>query len=128
MWATCATKVSILLFYRRLASGTINPWFQRSIYAAIFSVVGYLITFLTMFFWICRPFHAYWKLADYVWLNTHLGEFRCFDEGATIMASCIISAVQDFVACGLPLVLFWKLRIPLRQKVALGGIFSLGLL
>jgi hypothetical protein len=128
MWATCATKISILLFYRRLATGTINPWFQRSIYLAIFSVVAYLIIFLTGFFWMCRPFNAYWKLADYVWLSLHKGEFQCFNEGALIMSSCIISAVQDFVACGLPLVLFWKLSIPIRQKVVLGMIFSLGLL
>jgi hypothetical protein len=81
-----------------------------------------------MFFWICTPFDVYWKLADYVWLQLHQGEFHCYNEGVEIMASCIISAVQDFIACGLPLILFWKLRIPLKQKVALGGIFSLGLL
>jgi len=94
----------------------------------MFSVIAYLLVFLSAFFFVCTPFSAYWKQADYVWLVTNGDKFSCRNEGVIIISSAIVSAVQDFVACGLPMILFWKLRIPMKQKFALGGIFSLGFL
>jgi hypothetical protein len=128
MVSTCTTKISILLFYRRLAAGTVSRAFQWALYLAMASVIMYYIVFQVLMFTSCRPFHAYWKLADYFWLMQNKDKFQCLDEGVILVASAIVSAVQDFIACGLPMILFWKLRIPIRQKIALGGIFALGFL
>lgn len=128
MATTCVTKISILLFYRRLASGTVSRVFQMLVWTAIASVVAYFLVFFTMLFFVCRPFHAYWKLADYTWLYDHKGDFTCWPEGLILVISAAISAFQDVVACFLPMILFWKLRIPMRQKIALGAIFALGFL
>jgi len=126
MFSTCLTKISILLFYRRLAAGTVSKVFQYSIYAAITFVILYFLVFFVVMFFTCRPFFAYWKQADHVWLAQNENNFTCIDEGMLIVSSAVISALQDFIACGLPTILFWKLRIPRRQKIALGGIFALG--
>jgi hypothetical protein len=50
------------------------------------------------------------------------------NEPANVLAASAISIIQDFLACGLPIILFWKLKLPRRQKVALAAIFSVGLL
>lgn len=122
------TKVSILLFYRRLAAGTITSMFQWMLYASIGFVVAYFIAFFTNIFLICTPFNSFWLQADYGWLILHREDFHCQDEAVVLVLSAAISALQDVLACCLPMVLLGKLQIPKRQKYALGAIFSVGIL
>lgn len=68
---------------------------------------------------------AFWDQLDP--LKTLSGyKYRCFDEGADIFIGSVISTVQDLITAMLPTFLYWNLRIPLRQKVALFGIFATG--
>ncbi|KAJ4326239.1 hypothetical protein N0V94_000186 [Neodidymelliopsis sp. IMI 364377] len=53
-------------------------------------------------------------------------EFHCFNEGADILSASIISTAQDLITAILPTFLYWNLRIPVRQKIALFGIFAIG--
>jgi len=85
-----------------------------------------MLTWFIYIFLICTPFNSYWLQADYGWLYSHENDFHCSDEGTALVASAAISALQDFLACGMPMILFWKLQIPRRQKLALGAIFSVG--
>ncbi|TID23700.1 hypothetical protein E2P81_ATG03270 [Venturia nashicola] len=126
MVTTCTTKVSILLFYRRLAAGTITPTFQWMCYAAIAFVILYFIIFFFDILFLCTPLNSFWLLADHKWKTQYRTEFHCQDEGAVLVSSAAISAFQDLLACCLPMVLLWKLHIPGRQKLALGAIFSVG--
>jgi hypothetical protein len=119
---------SILLFYRRLASGTISKGFLWSVYAAIAFVATYFAVFTINLFVGCRPFRAFWMEADMVWSARNAGKFHCFNEGANIIGAAVISVIQDFIACGMPSVLFWKTRLPQRQKIALGILFGVGFL
>ena len=128
MVSTATTKISILLFYRRLAAGSVSPRFLGAVYASIAFVVVYFCIFFFMMFGICRPLSTYWMQADYFWYAANEGKFDCLNEASTLVASAIISAIQDFIACGLPMALLWKLRIPKKQKIALGAIFSVGFL
>ncbi|OMP88065.1 hypothetical protein BK809_0002822 [Diplodia seriata] len=74
----------------------------------------------------CTPTAAYWFKASPAWRMTH--EYHCINEGAKMISAGVISAVQDFVACVLPMALFWDLRISRQAKFALGFVFSLGLI
>lgn len=56
------------------------------------------------------------------------GKYYCIDEGAFIIAAAVISMVQDFMVCILPMVLFLRLNISARQKIALAIIFGVGFL
>ncbi|GME42048.1 hypothetical protein GTA08_BOTSDO06142 [Neofusicoccum parvum] len=123
--STGLTKISILCFYRRMATNTIERWFLWTVWASIAFVVGYMITFILTLCLGCKPIDSFWMQVDPIWAETH--EWHCFDEGANILAASIISVVQDFMACGLPLLLFRKLQIPRRQKIVLGGVFGVGL-
>jgi hypothetical protein len=120
--------VSILLFYRRLASGTISKAFLFGVYAAIAFVVLYFVIFTLNLFLGCRPFKAFWLEADLVWVAENTGKYYCFNEAGNIIAASVISFIQDFIACGMPSVLLWKTKIPKRQKIALGAIFGVGFL
>jgi hypothetical protein len=78
----------------------------------------------------CRPLNAFWNQVDFAWAATHVEgrDYVCFNEPADLLSASAISIVQDFIACFMPSVLFWKLQLPFRQKVALGALFSVGFL
>jgi hypothetical protein len=122
--STAATKISILLFYRRLSSGTVSNPFLYSVYAAIAFVALYYVIFMINLYVGCHPIEAFWLQIDPFW---H-GKYKCFDEAANLIAAAVISVLQDFLACGMPAILFWKLHIPRKQKIALGAIFGVGIL
>src|ERR1700750_1066445 len=130
MISTVATKISILLFHRRLETGTINNRYINCVHAAIAFVVLYFIAFSINLLNICKPFYSFWKQADYAWLfsDDNMSKFKCQNEAATLIASAVISTVQDFIAFGLPIVLLWRLRIPKRQRLALAMVFAVGFL
>jgi hypothetical protein len=55
-------------------------------------------------------------------------DYHCLNEPADLLAASAVSIVQDFIVCGMPTVLFWKLQLPRRQKIALGAVFGVGFL
>jgi hypothetical protein len=126
MVSTCITKVSILMFYRRLATGTLSKGFKLAVYASIAFVIVYFICFCTTLWSLCRPLYSYWMLGDYSWRIENQGAFHCSNEASLLIAVSVFSVLQDFLACGMPMVLFWKAQIPRKQKFALGAIFGVG--
>jgi hypothetical protein len=128
IFSTGLIKVSILLFYRRLVSGSVSYPFVWAVRIIIFSVVAYMITFETTLTFGCRPINAYWNEVDPIWRSMNANKYFCLDEVATLYAANITSIVQDFLTFSMPLLLFWKLQLPIRQKVILGCIFSVGFL
>jgi hypothetical protein len=126
--STCTTKISILLFYRRLG-GAVSVRFRYMVYAAIGFVVSYCICYVILACFHCRPLDAYWNQANMYWRLAHPKneDWTCTDEGAQVVSACVISMVQDFIACLLPMALFARLKISRKQKGALAGIFGVGL-
>lgn len=126
--STGLTKISILLFYRRMSAGSISTTFRFIVHASIASVIAYMVAFILVGCLGCKPLSAFWDQANVEWARTHIpGEtYQCVNEGAVLLSASAISIVQDFLACGLPMALFWKLQLPKRQKIALGGIFGVG--
>jgi hypothetical protein len=126
--STSTTKISILLFYRRLAAGSVSNGFIYSVYGAIAFVVLYFVVFFINLFVGCRPLPAFWLQVDPVWNAKHEGDYQCINEAANLIAAASVSVVQDCLACGMPAILFWKLQMPRKQKVALGLVFGIGIL
>ena len=72
----------------------------------------------------CYPLDAFWNQFD-VALQLEGYKYSCwYNEQADIMAASIISALQDAVTALLPTLLYWNLRIPRRQKIALAAVFA----
>ncbi|ORY11708.1 hypothetical protein BCR34DRAFT_513451 [Clohesyomyces aquaticus] len=119
-------KVSILLFYRRISSRTVTPSFRWATRISIAFVIGYSFAFALVPIFGCRPITAYWDQLAVQNLYNPAYKFSCFNEGADTFAAAVISAVQDAVTAALPSFLYWKLHIPVRQKIALFSIFAIG--
>jgi hypothetical protein len=129
--STGLTKISILLFYRRLSTGAVSATFHWAVRGCIAFVICYMVTFLCTLFLGCLPINAYWDQVSIAWIvapHVEGVDYRCFNEGANLLSASAISILQDFMACGMPMLLFWKLQMPRRQKIALGAIFGVGFL
>jgi hypothetical protein len=121
--ATCCNKVSILLFYRRLTQGTFSRrWKYATIGAIVFTIV-YMVAFALVLVFNCRPTEAYWKAYSLTYTKT----YTCVDTTLLNPVSGALSVFSDFYAVVLPMGMLRHFDAPKRQKMALNGVFSLGL-
>jgi hypothetical protein len=118
-------KISILCFYRRI-SGSLKTAFVRSVQAMIIFCAVYMVIFGCLLIFTCTPVIGTVHLFDIGWRLKH--EVSCHDEGAIVVTCAIIGTVQDFIICSLPVFLVWNLKMPRRTKIALCGIFGVGLI
>jgi hypothetical protein len=130
LYSSGLTKVSILLFYRRMVHGSYSPAFLWTVRACIGFVVCYTTAFTLTLFLGCRPLNAFWHKVDLTWVLSHDEgkDWVCFNEAANLIGATAFSVVQDFIACLMPTIIFWKLSLPLRQKIALSVVFGMGIL
>jgi hypothetical protein len=120
------TKVSILLFYRRLVGGTYSTRYKWLIWCAIAFTIAYSFTFCVVLLANCTPTRAYWMAFDFRYALTQ--DYQCMDTSVINAMAGICAAVSDVYSVALPCFLTWQLTtVPRRQKIALFGIFSLGL-
>ncbi|KAI8931084.1 hypothetical protein NX059_012095 [Plenodomus lindquistii] len=118
-------KISILLFYRRLSSRAISVSFRRVTWISIAFIIASTIALSLAPILGCQPMSAFWDQLNLSKIAKGY-KFHCFDEGADVLAASIISATQDLITAILPTFLYWNLRIHIRQKIALSGIFAIG--
>lgn len=120
---TGLVKVSILLFFRRLGSRGTSKTFRITTWVAIGFQVTTTIAFFISPLVGCRPISAYWEQSNVI--NIALGKkFNCNEEGAYMTAAGVISTMQDVICALLPNFIYWKAKIPFRQKAALMAIFA----
>lgn len=124
---TGLTKISILLFVRRLTLGNSTTAIVYTIWFTIVFVALTTFVFEITLLLECRPLTAFWNKVD---IRYVLGgdEFYCVNEGAKLMAASVISAFQDFMVTTIPLVLLWRLQIQRTKKAGIIAIFALGYL
>lgn len=115
--ATVACKLSILTLYLTLFR--ISNRFSISIYVTCACVVIYFVVYLPVQLTQCHPI-------DYGWNPVPGG--GCRSSRATQISSIALNIVLDTVVAVLPITILWNLRMPLRTKIAIGTMFSLGLL
>lgn len=99
--------------------------FRWTTWITIAFIAGYTIALIIAPIVGCQPISAFWDQLD-IGKRLRGYEFHCFDEGADIFAASVLSAAQDLVTAVLPTFLYWNLKIPLQQKMALFSIFGLG--
>lgn len=124
--ASVIIKISILLFYRRLAKGILPKAFIYATWAIAAFIIAYFIAALITLFFTCRPFNGFWWRIDPFWRLAHPD--ACIDEGLAIVIVGSISALHDFLIALLPTVVFARLPMPTRQKIALGAVFGFSFL
>lgn len=120
--STCCTKVSILLFYRRLTEGTYSKKWKWATIAAIIFTVVFCLAFLLVLCLQCRPTEAYWKSLSF----TYTKDFECSNTKILNPISGALSVVSDFYSVLLPMAMTRHFDIDRRKKIALNAVFSLG--
>jgi hypothetical protein len=109
-------KGSMLFMYARMIAGTTHrKWIN---YLGIYVVVGWVAMQIT-FFTVCRPFSGYWAMPP--------PDPQCttFERYAKIQA--VFNLTSDFCMLLIPVPMLQSLSLPLKQKLVLGVIFSMGL-
>jgi hypothetical protein len=120
------TKVSVLLFYRRLVEGTYSKLWRWLVLFAIAFTAAYTVAFCVMLLINCTPTEAYWKAFDPVYATTH--NYTCLDTKIINTLAGVFAATSDLYSVALPCIITWHFSVPRAQKIALNIIFSLGLL
>ncbi|KAL1610059.1 hypothetical protein SLS60_001724 [Paraconiothyrium brasiliense] len=118
-------KVSILLFYKRLGSRAVSSTFRWAIRLTIVFITAYSIAFTLVPIFGCQPIAAFWEQSNIIKVAQGY-KYECFNEGADVFSAAVISCAQDLLTAILPTFLYWHLQIPVRQKIALFGIFAIG--
>jgi hypothetical protein len=120
-WSALWTvKFSFLLLLRRILFGTqglmIYWWIVTVI--VIMAYVGCIITQLTS----CEPISSYFVIGG---CQT---DRDVFVSNLSLHYATAVDIISDVLIMALPIPMFWKLKVNLKQKIVLFSIFSLGVI
>ncbi|KAF9891192.1 hypothetical protein FE257_004756 [Aspergillus nanangensis] len=114
-------KMSLLWFYLRLDQRRCMKW---SVYALMFMVIGLSVSSFFVLAFSCYPPAMFWDITGEV-------EGTCMAMGAQQAfydANGILNIITDIFIYITPIPMLWGLKITMRKKGALFGIFGLGIL
>jgi hypothetical protein len=109
-------KACMLFMFARMLSGTTNMKWVKA--AALWVVIGWFAVEIT-FFAACRPFKGYWAVPPPNPQCTTLEHFAIVQATFNISSDVLIIAV--------PIPMIMSLSLPLKQKIVLGILFSMGI-
>ncbi|CZT14580.1 uncharacterized protein RCC_00556 [Ramularia collo-cygni] len=124
--SSICTKLSVLLFYRRMMMDTLDRRWIYALWVALGFTISYGIAILIGHFFICQPLEALWNIMTPGFDKS----FTCIDSAAFTLASGVLGTVSDGYAVALPCLMLrnYDLDASRRQRVALNVVFGLGLL
>ncbi|KAI1370552.1 hypothetical protein F4677DRAFT_350367 [Hypoxylon crocopeplum] len=112
------TKLSILLFYRRLFQrGT--KWFHIRLGIAFFLCVGYPLTIWLVMAFVCKPVSHFWTQ-----FSGTTGQ--CVDINTAFMVLTVVNMVNDIIVLMVPIPEILQLQMSTNKKVAVCGVMLLG--
>jgi ABC-type amino acid transport system permease subunit len=115
-------KTSILVFYMRLDHRKYTRW---AIYFLLAFVAALSITTFFFLAFVCVPPSLFWDLTGQA-----AAPEKCLSQPTQQMffnLNGICNIIQDISIYMLPIPMLWNLQMPFRQKLALGALFSVGL-
>jgi len=113
------THISICCFYLRIFP---DRQFRTITYTVIGLNVGYLIAFVLISVFQCRPLDGAWLHWD------GEGNYQCNHINAQGWAAAIINMILDITVMALPLRQLYHLNLSVKRKVYVMCMFSLGIL
>ena len=131
VWSTMFTKLSILLFYRRLIKGAYSKRFKWALWFGMFLAVISAVVPGILLLIQCDPIEAIWMQYNITYLLQNAYKFRCDPIAKTIKIGVMagsLSVITDFYSVLLPALLLMRIRINKRQRLGLMAIFSVGFL
>ncbi|KAL2840661.1 hypothetical protein BJY01DRAFT_16514 [Aspergillus pseudoustus] len=108
-------KVSVLLFYTRIFP---SRNFHTAIWVLVFIAAGYNIASVLANVFSCNPIAKSWDLS--------ITRGTCMNRPVFYFANAGLGIFTDFATVLVPVPWLRRLQMPLRQKVAVGGILAMG--
>jgi hypothetical protein len=106
-----------MLFYFRIFGSKRS--FRISIFVTMTIVWMWAASVILETFLLCRPLAYNWDISI---------PGTCGNRNATYVVAGTLNLITDLMVMALPIPHIWKLQLTLAKKVALCGVFSLGLL
>ncbi|KAF2663235.1 hypothetical protein BT63DRAFT_380313 [Microthyrium microscopicum] len=113
--ATSLAKISLSLTHLRILPSRSDRWFARC--AIVFSV-GYCISITLVNIFQCSPIRAYWSY--------RIDHYTCVHERPFNYASQALNSASDFLIFLWPARTLWTVRVPVKQRLMLIFVFSVG--
>jgi hypothetical protein len=113
--ALMLVKLSIVVSYLRVFPTTL---FRRTMYALSAAIVSVWICSILVTIFQCKPVQGAW---DFTLPRNCLPIVRFY------YFTTAFSIFTDFLLCTLPLPVFWRLKVPARQKYVVSMLFAVGL-
>jgi hypothetical protein len=113
------TKISICCFYLRVFP---DRQFRIATYIVIGLNISYLIAFVLISVFQCRPLDGAWLHWD------GEGNYQCNHINAQGWSAAILNMILDILVMALPLRQLYRLRLSVKKKIYVMCMFSLGTL
>ncbi|KAI1459560.1 hypothetical protein F4805DRAFT_420767, partial [Annulohypoxylon moriforme] len=110
------TKISILFFYLRILK---LPYQRTLVFVTMGTVVVYGTVLFLLTFFICNPVYNVYEL--------DIGVGKCLAYYPILTASAVLHTMTDIWMIGMVLPHILKMHLPIRQKVALAFVLTLGI-
>ncbi|KAH6612093.1 hypothetical protein C7974DRAFT_323396 [Boeremia exigua] len=128
--ALCFVKLSILYFFRTIASHRNQ---RRVINGTIIFVSVYSFGAVAAAVFQCRKPSDAWNTEVYLAQfdtvpNPNTPKVQCYDPTILFIVTAALNLFSDVVILLIPIPILLSLGVPLRQRLALVGIFSVGVL
>ncbi|KAJ5779132.1 hypothetical protein N7457_006852 [Penicillium paradoxum] len=112
------TKISICCFYLRIFP---DKKFRTATYIAIALNIGYMIAFILISVFQCRPLPGAWHRWDAE------EEYKCNAINAQGWAAAVFNMVLDIIVMALPLRQLYRLNLSVKRKSYVMCMFGLGI-
>ncbi|KAF2721800.1 hypothetical protein K431DRAFT_63989 [Polychaeton citri CBS 116435] len=117
--AATTTRISLLCLYYRLVQDSGIRWFRWALHLTLAYLVAICVMFVFLVIFGCVPVEAYWNFPPN-------NSARCLNEGTITVTAGVLNCVSDFLVATLPIPIVMRLRMPLRQRVGVCILLSLG--
>ncbi|GAW21536.1 hypothetical protein ANO14919_110590 [Xylariales sp. No.14919] len=112
------TKLSILLFYRRLFERG-SLWFHIRLGFAAFFTIGYLLSIWSVAAALCQPTEFFWTQ-----FLGHKG--KCLDINASFLSLTVLNLVADLLVLVVPIPEILALQMTTKKKIGVCAVMLLG--
>ncbi|GAP83085.1 putative integral membrane protein [Rosellinia necatrix] len=112
------TKLSILLFYRRLFERG-STWFHIRLGFAAFFTIGYVLSIWAVAAALCQP-------TEFFWTQFLGAKGKCLDINASFLSLTVLNLVADLLVLVVPIPEILALKMSTKKKVGVLCVMLLG--
>ncbi|CAI6340185.1 unnamed protein product [Periconia digitata] len=109
-------KACLLLMYWRMTA--LLPQRKVVVAVAAYVAIGFIVMEILYFGVWCRPFNQYWAIVP--------NSSQCSAATNHLITNAVLNISSDLMIIAIPMPLLFKVKLPLKNKLILCGIFLIG--